>query len=130
MDALLRQSKGVCPFLKRTSPATLRALSTAVRPSPASSPCGGTMTKLQVLANRCPIMGKALAVQSARLNRSGSSMPAAASALAGLRAMSAARAKTVGTRAKLHTSRAHEARALEGSLFGHDKSKRSPLRSG
>lgn len=28
---VLRQSKAVCPFLKKTSPAALRALSTATR---------------------------------------------------------------------------------------------------
>ncbi|OAA57844.1 5-aminolevulinate mitochondrial precursor [Niveomyces insectorum RCEF 264] len=79
MDAVLRQSKAVCPFLKQASPATLRALSTATRASPAadaaasavvsaSSPCGGTFSKLQLLAQRCPVMGKAMTVQAARLS--------------------------------------------------------------
>ncbi|KAK5052158.1 hypothetical protein LTR84_002962 [Exophiala bonariae] len=63
MEALLRQSKGVCPFLKKTSPATLRTLSTSTHQSPG----GGTITNLQFIARRCPVMNKALAVQSARI---------------------------------------------------------------
>ncbi|KAJ5099382.1 hypothetical protein N7532_006383 [Penicillium argentinense] len=63
MEAMLQQSRAMCPFLKRTSPTTLRTLSTATRPSTG----GGTMSNLQVLARRCPVMSKALAVQSARL---------------------------------------------------------------
>merc|ERR1711939_315760 len=65
MEALLHQSKGVCPFLKKTSPATLRSLSTSTRQSPG----GGTITNLQFIARRCPVMNKALAVQSARLGQ-------------------------------------------------------------
>ncbi|KAA8643105.1 hypothetical protein EYZ11_004999 [Aspergillus tanneri] len=65
MESLLQQSRAMCPFLKRSSPTTLRSLSTATRPS--LSPGGGTMSNLQVLARRCPVMSKALAVQSARL---------------------------------------------------------------
>ncbi|KAK2796586.1 mitochondrial 5-aminolevulinate synthase [Onygenales sp. PD_10] len=65
MEALLNQSRSLCPFLQRTSPATLRSLSTATRPN--ASPGGGTISNLQVIARRCPIMSKALAVQSSRL---------------------------------------------------------------
>ncbi|KAK1140251.1 hypothetical protein N8T08_010548 [Aspergillus melleus] len=65
MESLLQQSRAMCPFLKRTSAATLRSLSTATRPS--TSPGGGTMSNLQVLARRCPVMSKALTVQSARM---------------------------------------------------------------
>ncbi|KAF8469195.1 pyridoxal phosphate-dependent transferase [Kalaharituber pfeilii] len=63
MDAFLRSSRQVCPFLKRTSATTLRALSTTTSVAPAS---GGTMSNLQVIARRCPVMSKALAVQSVR----------------------------------------------------------------
>ncbi|KAG9774311.1 5-aminolevulinate synthase, mitochondrial [Exophiala dermatitidis] len=63
MEVLLHHSKGVCPFLKKTSPATLRSLSTSTHQSPG----GGTITNLQFIARRCPVMNKALAVQSARL---------------------------------------------------------------
>ncbi|EGD87780.1 5-aminolevulinic acid synthase [Trichophyton rubrum D6] len=65
MESLLQQSRALCPFLKKTAPATLRALSTTTRPN--SSVVGGTITNLQVVARRCPVMGKALAVQSARI---------------------------------------------------------------
>jgi 5-aminolevulinate synthase len=52
----------MCPFLQKTSPATLRTLSSTGRHA---SPGGGTMSHLQVLARRCPVMGTAMAVQSA-----------------------------------------------------------------
>jgi len=63
MEALLRQSRSMCPFLQKTSPATLRTLSTTTRHA---SPGGGIISNLQVLARRCPVMGKALAVQSVK----------------------------------------------------------------
>ncbi|CRG88599.1 5-aminolevulinate synthase [Talaromyces islandicus] len=64
MESLLNQSRAMCPFLKHTSPAALRSMSmTATRPGPR----GGTMSNLQVIARRCPVMSKALAVQSSRL---------------------------------------------------------------
>ncbi|KAL8356561.1 hypothetical protein RB601_001733 [Gaeumannomyces tritici] len=96
MDAVLRQSKALCPFLNKASPATLRALSTKASPAhrPRLSPCGGTMSKLQLLAGRCPVMGKAMAVQSAKV-RAGS-LPVG---LAGL-----------------HTSRSKDARAVDGPV--------------
>lgn len=116
MDSVLRQSKAMCPFLKSASPATLRAMSTAARPSKASlpaaagagagaaaSPCGGTMSKLQLYAHRCPVMGKAMAVQSSKYG-----------AAAGIRAFSA-HSKT--GKARLHTSRNQEARAVESPLL-------------
>jgi hypothetical protein len=63
MESLLSQSRAMCPYLKKTSPATLRSLSTATHQSPG----GGTITNLQFIARRCPVMNKALAVQSARI---------------------------------------------------------------
>ncbi|EEP79475.1 5-aminolevulinate synthase [Uncinocarpus reesii 1704] len=71
MEALLHQSRSLCPFLKRTSPSTLRSLSSSTRPQAAASPGGGTISNLQVIARRCPIMSKALAVQSARMAGAG-----------------------------------------------------------
>ncbi|KAI5297036.1 ERMES complex Ca(2+)-binding regulatory GTPase gem1, partial [Ascosphaera pollenicola] len=65
MESLVSQSRNLCPFLHRTSPATLRTLSTATRP--ASSPGGGSISNLQVIARRCPVMSKALAVQGSRM---------------------------------------------------------------
>ncbi|KAJ9150711.1 5-aminolevulinate synthase [Pleurostoma richardsiae] len=115
MDSVLRQSKAMCPFLKAASPATLRALSTTTRPQAASS-CGGTISKLQLLGQRCPVMGKALAVQSAKFGRSGMAGPVHVAALSTLPAHGKA------GKAKLHTSRAQEARAVESPLFkSHEK---------
>ena len=112
MDTVLRQSKAMCPFLKKSSPATLRALSTAVRPKQASSPCGGTMSKLQVLANRCPIMSKAIAVQSAQYGRR-AMMPRAA----GLRAFGA---HHKASKAGIHTS-SEKVRPVERPMFNGGK---------
>jgi len=111
MDSVLRQSKAMCPFMKKASAASLRAMSTAVT-RPQSSPCGGTISKLQVLANRCPVMGKAMAVQSARVGRavvSGAHRVAGLSTFAG---------QDKPGKAKLHTSRIQQAQPLVGqSLF-------------
>ncbi|KAG0652347.1 Delta-aminolevulinate synthase [Hyphodiscus hymeniophilus] len=114
MDAVLRQSKSMCPFLKKTSPATLRSLSTTARNA---SPGGGSMSNLQTIARRCPIMGKALAVQTAKTGKVG---------LGGVAALGAIRAfsgKVNSGKAKLHTSRSHEARAVENGLFVPDNVK-------
>ncbi|KAH8176222.1 aminotransferase class I and II domain-containing protein [Sarocladium implicatum] len=108
MDAVLRQSKAVCPFLKTASPATLRALSTTARPQ--ASPCGGTMSKLQLYAHRCPVMGKALAVQSSK-----------GGAVAAIRALS------TQSKAKIHTTANKEARAVDSPVFNrHDKAHAYP----
>lgn len=119
MDAVLRQSKAMCPFLKKASPATLRALSTSTRPGrpQASSPCGGTMSKLQLLAHRCPVMGKALAVQSAKFGHVGGG-------IAGLSTHSVTghHGGKLGKARSLHSSRSQEARAVDGPLFTRDKS--------
>ncbi|KAL2075038.1 hypothetical protein VTL71DRAFT_8818 [Oculimacula yallundae] len=112
MDSVLRQSKSMCPFLKKTSPATLRSLSTSVTRQ--ASPGGGSMSNLQTIARRCPIMGKALAVQTAKSSKVG---------LGGVAALGAIRAfsgKVSSGKAKLHTSRSHEARALDDTLFGRE----------
>ena len=123
MDAVLRQSKAVCPFMKKASPGSLRALSTSTRPAvhqASSSPCGGTMSKLQLLAHRCPVMGNALAVQSAKLG--------GANGIAGLstRAVSGHRPDKLGKRC-LHSSRSQEARAVDGPVFAREKGMRPLL---
>jgi len=113
MDAVLRQSKAMCPFLKKTSPATLRSLSTSTSARQAS-PCGGSMSNLQTIARRCPIMGKALAVQTAKSGKVG---------LGGVAALGAIRAfsgKASAGKARLHTSPQREARAVEDTLFGRE----------
>lgn len=113
MDAVLRQSKAMCPFMKTATPATLRALSTSTRALPApASPCGGTMSKLQLLGQRCPVMGKAMAVQTAKSRAAGS-----------VRAFSG-HSKT--GKAKIHTTCNKEARAVDRPLFdGRDNGKLS-----
>ncbi|EEH06084.1 5-aminolevulinic acid synthase HemA [Histoplasma capsulatum G186AR] len=65
MEALLNQSRSLCPFLHKTSPTALRALCTPAMAN--ASPGGGAISNLQVVARRCPVMSKALAVQSARI---------------------------------------------------------------
>lgn len=102
MEALLRQSRSMCPFLSKTSPATLRSLSTTAAGHDVS-PGAGSMSNLQVLGRRCPIMGKALAVQSARIGNS-----ALAGAFGGVRAY-----HSRVNRAKLHTSAPKEAQAVD-----------------
>lgn len=102
MEALLRQSRSMCPFLSKTSPATLRSLSTTAAGHDVS-PGAGSMSNLQVLGRRCPIMGKALAVQSARSGNS-----ALAGAFGGVRAY-----HSRVSRAKLHTTSSKEAQAIE-----------------
>lgn len=101
MEALLRQSRSMCPFLHKTSPATLRSLSTTAAQH-SVSPGAGSMSNLQVLARRCPIMGKAMAVQS---TRSGNS--ALAGAFGGVRAY-----HSRVNRARLHTTASKEAHAV------------------
>lgn len=108
MESILRQSRAMCPFLSKTSPATLRSLSTTATPAPTAthhhvSPGAGSMSNLQVLAKRCPIMGKALAVQSARTGNS-----ALAGAFGGARAYS-----TRVSRARLHTTAPKEAQPVD-----------------
>lgn len=106
MDSVLRQSKAVCPFMKKATASSLRAMTTAARP--AASPCGGAISKLQVLANRCPVMGKAMAVQSARMGGRASAAPA-----------------SFVQKAKLHTGRPREAQAVEGVFTGQKGESRS-----
>lgn len=115
MDSVLRQSKAMCPFMKKATAAGLRAMSTAA--PTAVSPGGGAMSKLQVLARRCPVMGKAMAVQSARIGHA-TGFPSVA-AKAGMSTFSG-HAKT--GKAKLHTSRSQEAQAVDAPVFtGREK---------
>ncbi|KAI9349991.1 pyridoxal phosphate-dependent transferase [Zopfochytrium polystomum] len=80
MEALLTNATRTCPFLASSSSATLRKLSTAACPhafdASASTPAGlvGTTIGRSALfraAEQCPVMGRALAVQSAKLSSSG-----------------------------------------------------------
>ncbi|KAJ5183096.1 hypothetical protein N7492_000712 [Penicillium capsulatum] len=106
MEALLQQSRAMCPYLKRTAPSTLRTLSTA--PATPSSNGGGTTSNLQVVARRCPVMSRALAVQSARNGHRRFSSPTA-----GVSSPRSFRAP-VGSRA-LHTTDKHPASLSQGN---------------
>ena len=121
MDSVLRQSKAVCPFMKKASAASLRAMSTATRPQ--ASHCGGTISKLQVLAQRCPVMSKAMAVQSAHLGRAGIS---AAHPVAGVSTFSG---EGKGRKAKLHTGRPSHAQPFDGQPFLNERNKSETHRS-
>ena len=116
MDSVLRQSKAMCPFMKKATAAGLRAMSTAA--PTAVSPCGGTMSKLQVFARRCPVMGKAMAIQSARVGHAATGFPAVASKAC----MSTFSAHGKTGKAKLHTSRSQEAHVDTGLYSGREKS--------
>lgn len=83
----------MCPFLNSTPIKTLRSLSTATRPI---SPGVGTISNLQVIARRCPVMGKAMAAQTAKAGP------------AGLGGVFAGK-RLYGGKAKLHTTRAQRA---------------------
>ncbi|KAE8375255.1 pyridoxal phosphate-dependent transferase [Aspergillus bertholletiae] len=63
METASRVSLQICPFLRRTSPTVLRSLSTRTPARP------GSLSKLQTIASRCPVMDQALTVQSARVGR-------------------------------------------------------------
>lgn len=106
MEALLRQSRGMCPFLHKTSPATLRSLSTSTNAIQAN------MSNLQVTAGQCPVMGKAMAVQSTRSNT------LLSGAFGGSRAYSTR--TTRAPRAYLHTTRAEKAQAVDSSPLRRD----------
>lgn len=107
MEALLRQSRSMCPFLHKTSPATLRSLSTSTTSNSVqqiqAAPGGGAMSNLQIVARRCPVMSKALAVQSARNGNA-----VLAGAFGGSRAY-----HSKVPRARIHTTRPNEAQAVD-----------------
>lgn len=78
------------------------------------------MSRLQGLAYRCPVMGKALAVQSAKVGGIGAS-----TGIAGLSARSVSTKHAHGPRMSkrcLHGSRSNEARAVETPVIpGREK---------
>lgn len=137
MESLLSQSRAMCPFLQRTSPATLRSLSTATSPSPcrastSASPGGGTMSNIQVIARRCPVMSKALAVQTARLAgpkrfaSSSSSSGPPPSTVSGSRRVNGKVAQVQASKRGLHVSGGKEASAdgpvnADRTRHGHEK---------
>ncbi|KAK4137376.1 tetrapyrrole biosynthesis, 5-aminolevulinic acid synthase [Trichocladium antarcticum] len=81
------------------------------------------MSNLQVLARRCPVMGKAMAVQSSRIGHA-AGLPTVA-AKAGMATFSG---NGRAGKAKMHTSRAHEAQAVDTPLFGGREKAQLPPR--
>ena len=117
MESLLRQSKHMCPFLKKSSTATLRSLSTSASVQQHTAPGGGAMSNLQLIARRCPVMGKALALSSARVG-SAQSARIGNAAIAGAFGMprayhSGSKGVTTPAKANLHTTAAKEAQAVD-----------------
>lgn len=62
MESLLKQGKQVCPFLKRSSPASLRMLARSF----STNARGYRVSGLTTAATHCPVIGKALAVQQSK----------------------------------------------------------------
>ncbi|KAF2484577.1 5-aminolevulinate synthase [Neohortaea acidophila] len=125
MEALLRQSRTMCPFLKKTSPATLRCLSTSAAVKH-SAPGGGAMSNLQIIARRCPIMGKAMAQSSARVGAAQSARIGNA-AIAG--AFGGSRAYHANSKAKLHTTASKGAQAVDVPATGREHAPFAPPKS-
>ncbi|KAL9093185.1 MAG: hypothetical protein Q9159_000362 [Coniocarpon cinnabarinum] len=107
MEAL-RSSKAVCPFLRKTSPSQLRLLSSTSAPT-------GVASRLQQYGQKCPIMGPAMATQSARMSH----VTLMRTALGTARSYHTAN-KTA--RANLHTGNAHKAQAVDVNILRHDSS--------
>ncbi|KAK3715413.1 5-aminolevulinate synthase, mitochondrial [Vermiconidia calcicola] len=125
MEALLHQSRAMCPFLNKTSTATLRSLSTSTAVQH-TAPGGGAMSNLQITARRCPVMGKALALSSARVGSAQSariSNAAIAGAFGGPRAYHSV---SKSPKARLHTTASKEAQAVEMPSAGREHAPFSP----
>lgn len=75
------------------------------------------MSNLQTIARRCPVMGTALAVQTAKAGKM------AFRGAASIRAIRAFSGKAHSGKAKLHTSTSNDARAVDDALFVKDKGK-------
>lgn len=112
MESLLQQSRAMCPFLKNTSPTALRTLTTTARPT---TPGGGSMSNLHVAARRCPVMSKALAVQSSRQSVT-KRFTSGAAGVAGAKSL-----RTCPAKRDLHTTNGNGASLNPG---GYEKSDR------
>lgn len=102
----------MCPFLNKTSPATLRKLSTSTSVQH-TAPGGGAMSNLQIIARRCPVMGKALAHSSARVGGAQSARIGNAALVGAFGGPRAYHTGTKSPRANLHTTTSKEAQAVE-----------------
>jgi len=86
MERVLNSAHKACPFLHNASAATLRHLSV-------KAPSGAASSKLMTKAQQCPVMGKAIAVQTSRFHTSAKVATPTASAP---RAMAAHEPKKAG----------------------------------
>jgi 5-aminolevulinate synthase len=125
MDTVLRHSSSLCPFLKKTSPATLRSLAATSAPARNyhASPGGGSMSNLQTIARRCPVMGKAMAVQTAKQGKMGFAglggirgFSGTGKIGAGAKMNASAPAAAPAAKKMLHTSASKEARPVDGII--------------
>ncbi|RJE22171.1 5-aminolevulinate synthase [Aspergillus sclerotialis] len=112
MESLLQQSRAMCPFLKRTSPTALRSLATATRPAPGG---GRTVSNLHAVARRCPVMSKALAVQSARLSPT-KRFTSTAATVAGVKSL-----RTCPVKRDLHTTSGNGASLNPGTYERNER---------
>src|SRR6266540_193414 len=66
MEAIVNHCKKACPFLHNSTTATLRKLSRMPAPAGSTSEAGGNVrtNALTTMAQKCPVMGKAMAIQS------------------------------------------------------------------
>ncbi len=75
------------------------------------------MSNLQTIAGRCPVMGKAMAVQSAK----GAALPT----IAGLKGVRGFSGKASTGKSKLHTSSEQKARPIDGLIMGEKRTLQS-----
>ncbi|KAI1260326.1 5-aminolevulinate synthase [Xylariaceae sp. FL1019] len=71
MDSLLRQPRIMCPFLHKTSPATLRSLSRSCSSFAAHGSTRSGSSSFNAVASRCPVMGTALSMHNTACSGTG-----------------------------------------------------------
>lgn len=82
------------------------------------------MSNLQTIARRCPVMGKALAVQTAKTSKVGMGGVAA---IGPIRAFTGKSGNNGTGKARIHTTRPREARAIEDTLFNRERGTFGPM---
>lgn len=115
----------MCPFLNKTSTATLRSLSTSAGVKH-TAPGGGAMSNLQIIARRCPVMGKAMTLSSARVGSVQSARIGNAAITGAFGGVRNYHANTKPPHAKLHTTAPKEAQAVETPQLGREHAPFTP----
>ena len=137
MESVIRQSLNACPYLRKTGPAALKALAASTSSfAPVAAAAASTgvpvdggvknkgrtigsrknvpLSSLQRMAGRCPVMGRAMAVRSAKM-RAGKSLVFTRALHSGSGGISA---NAVGKAAAgMHTSRPKLARAMDVNVL-------------